>query len=126
MAITGTVDGIHMANLSSYFSEGQPEAFADLIDNKPVSTGTITRGSGTVAAQTVRLETLSGDRQIIGSGGVVHQIDAMVLGYKGHPTITDTDLRAGDRFTVSSVHYEVIAIMPAHTDNLQVYLKVRA
>lgn len=106
--------------------EGQPLALAELITFKPVSTGTITRGNGTIAAKTVRLETLSGDRQIQGEGGVVHQISAMALGYRGHPTIADTDLRPGDLFTVSGVHYEVIAVMPAHTDCQQCYLKVRS
>ena len=116
-----------MPNISNWMGgEGQSAAIAQIIGYKSVSTGTITRGSGTVAAQTVRLETLSGDRQIQGTGGVVHQIDAMALGYKGHPTIADTDLRPGDLFTVSGVYYEVIAVMPAHTDNLQAYLKVRA
>lgn len=106
--------------------EGQPLALAELISFKPESTGTITRANGTVAAQTVRLETLSGNKQILGTGGVVHQIDAMALGYKGHPTIADTDLRPGDLFTVDGVHYEVIAVMPAHTDCLQCYLRVRS
>lgn len=115
-----------MPDLSGYFSEGQPEAIAEIIGYKSDSTGTITRGSGTVAAQTVRLETLSGDKQMMGTGGVVHQIGAMVLGYKGHPTIADTDLLPGDRFQVDEVNYEVIAVMPAHTDCLQAYLKVRA
>lgn len=79
-----------------------------------------------MAAKTIRLETLGGDKQMMGTGGVVHQIAAMALGYKGHPTIADTDLRSGDRFTVDGVHYEVIAVMPAHTDCQQSYLKVRS
>lgn len=105
--------------------EGQPLAIAQIIGYKSVSTGTITRGSGTVAAQTIRLETLSGDRQIQGEGGVVHQISAMALGYKGHPTIADTDLKPGDLFTIASRLFEVIAVAPGHTDNVTAYLKMR-
>lgn len=107
------------------WSESQPVALGELITYKPTSI-TVIRNGVSLAVQTVRLETLSGDKQIIGQGGVVHQISAMVLGYKGHPTIADTNLLPGDLFTVGTVHYEVIALMPAHTDNLQAYLKVRA
>lgn len=105
--------------------EGQPLALAELITFKPVSTGTITRGNGTVSAQTVRLETLGTPKQVTGTGGVVHLADAMVLGYKGHPTIADTDLRPGDLFTIEGRQFEVIAVKAGHTDCLQADLKMR-
>lgn len=100
-------------------------ALGELITYKSTSI-TVNRNGTSLAAQTVRLETLSGDKQIMGAGGVVHQISAMVLGYKGHPTIADTNLLPGDLFTVGTIHYEVIAVMPAHVDNLQAFLKVRS
>jgi hypothetical protein len=99
--------------------EGQPEAIAALIGYKSVSTGTITRGSGTVAAKTVRLETLGSQRQIQGQGGIVYEIDAMILAEYG------AGFKPGDRFTISSQMFEVIMVMPGHTDCEQCYLQLR-
>lgn len=99
--------------------EGQPAALAALITYKPVSTGTITRGSGTVAAKTVRLETLSGTRQVQGPQGQTYMIDAFILGEVG------TDLRPGDRFTIAGQTFEIEMLMPGHTDCEQYYLRLR-
>lgn len=110
-----------MANLRAWGGgEGQPDAIAAIIGYKSVSTGTITRDSGTASAVTIRLETLSGDRQMPGPGGVTHQIDAFALAEFG------TDLRPGDRFTVAGRTFEVIALAPGMTDNVSAYLKMRA
>lgn len=99
--------------------EGQPLALAELISFKPVSTGTITRGNGTVAAKTVRLETLSGQRQVRGEGGTTYMIDAMLLAEFG------AGFLPGDIFTIASQNFEVEIVMPGHTDCEQVYLRLR-
>lgn len=99
--------------------EGQPDAINTIIGYKSVSTGTITRGSGTVAAKTVRLETLASQTQMQGQGGIIYQVDAFILAAFG------TDLKVGDRFTVSSRVFEIIAVLPGHTDCVQCYLKLR-
>jgi hypothetical protein len=78
------------------------------------------------SAQTVRIDSLSGSRQIVTSAGQVSKADAIVLGYKGHPTITDTDLKYNDRFYVGGVQYRVIALVPNLTDSLQAYCEVIA
>jgi len=110
-----------MPNFSAWGGgEGQPEALAALIPLKPVSTGSITRGDGsTVAAKTVRLETLGSQQQRQSPGGQVYMIDAMVLGIMG------TDLRSGDIFTVDGQNFEVVIKMPGHTDCEQYYLQLR-
>lgn len=115
-----------MPTVNDYFAggEGQSEAIATIIGFKSVSI-TIDRDGVTLPAQTVRLETLSGQRQVQGQGGMVYLIDAMVLGYKGHPTLADTDIKPGDRFSVNGQHFEVIAIAPGHIDNVTAYLKLR-
>lgn len=100
--------------------EGQPAAIATIIAAKSVSTGTITRGSGTASAVTIRLETMAASTQMQGQGGIIYQIDAFALAAFG------TDLRVGDRFTVAGRIFEVIAIAPGMTDNLSAYLKMRA
>lgn len=99
--------------------EGQPAAIAAIISYKSVSTGTITRGSGTVAAKTVRLETLSGQRQVQGPSGQTYQIDAFILCELG------TGLLPGDRFTISSQTFEVEMLLPGHIDCEQYYLRLR-
>lgn len=99
--------------------EGQPDAIAQIIGYKSVSTGTITRGSGTVAAKTVRLETLAGQKQVTGTGGQVYMIDAMILAEYG------AGFKSGDRFEIASQLFEVVIVMPGHTDCEQVYLVLR-
>lgn len=114
-----------MPNVDALAPDNIATAIGDLIALKPTSI-TVRRGASTLPAQTVRLETLASQRVMQTEGGVTHLIDAMALGYKGHPTIADTDLRPGDRFAAGGVAYEAVIVMPAHTDNLQVYLKIRA
>lgn len=99
--------------------EGQPEAIAEIISFKSVSTGTITRGSSTVSAKTVRLETLSGQRQVRGEGGTTYMIDAMVLAEFG------AGFLPGDIFTIASQTFEVEMVMPGHIDCEQCYLRLR-
>jgi hypothetical protein len=113
-------------NFANYFgSESQPEVIGSLIPLKPTSI-TVIRDGAALAAQTVRLETLSSDRQMQGQNGRIYSVDAMALGYKGHSTQPDCDLQAGDTFEADEVGFEVIAVMPAHTDCLQAYLRVRS
>lgn len=100
--------------------EGQPEAIAEIIGYKSTTTGTITRGASTASAVTGRLETLSGERQVQGAGGITYLIDAFFLAAYG------VDLKVGDRFTVASRTFEIVAIMPGHTDCTQCYLKARS
>jgi hypothetical protein len=81
---------------------------------------TVIRSGTAQAAQTVRLEGLTSARQVLGAdGNTTHTISAIVFGYKGHPTITDTSLQPGDRFAVGGVLYEVIMLVPGLTDSLQ-------
>lgn len=109
-----------MPNINNWLGgEGQPEAIAEIISYKSVSTGTITRGASTVAAKTVRLETLSGTRQMRGENGQTYSIDAMLLCEYG------AGFLPGDRFTISSQTFEVEAILPGHTDCEQVMLRLR-
>lgn len=110
-----------MPNFSAWAGgEGQPEALAEIIGFKSVSTGTISRGSSTVSAKTVRLETLSGSMQRQGQNGKSYSIDAYALAEYG------TDLRVGDRFTVNGQKFEVESRLPGHVDCEQYYLRLIA
>lgn len=107
-------------------TESDPVLLGSLIPLKSTSI-TAYRNGVSLGAQTVRLETLSGDKQVVGPSGRTYSIDGMLLGYKGHPTIANTNLQAGDTFTTAEgVSFEVVAIMPAHTDCLQAFLHVRS
>lgn len=114
-----------MPNIAAFTHDDMATAIGDLIALKPTAI-TVRRGNSTLSAQTVRLETLASQRAVVGEGGITYQCDAMALGYKEHPTIADTDLKAGDRFQVDGVAYEVVLVMPAHVDNVQAWLRVRA
>lgn len=114
-----------MPNFANFLADDLPTAIGDLITIKPTSI-TVRRGASTLAAQTVRLETLASQRMVVGEGGVTHQIDGMVLGYRAHPVSQDTDIQTGDRFVADGTAYEVIAVMPAHVDCVQAYLRVRS
>lgn len=85
----------------------------------------VKRGTATaMAAQTVRIEGLSSNRQAVSAAGDVFTIDAVIFGYAGHPTIANTDLKPGDRFDVAGVFYEVAMLIPGLPDSLQAYCKV--
>jgi hypothetical protein len=98
---------------------------AILIADKSTSIVVIRAGAAQ-AAQTVRIETLAGQGKTQTMGGVVHSIDGLLIGYKGHPTITDTSIQAGDRFKVGAQMFEVISIMPGLVDSVQAYLSAKA
>ena len=121
----GAGRGALMPALANLTNAESAERIGDLITRKSTSI-TIVRAGAAIAAQTVRLETLSSQKAIMDNGGITYMCDAMLLGYKNHATVTDTSIKAGDRFRANSVDYEVIAILPAHTDCVQAYLLVRS
>lgn len=98
---------------------------AFMIADKPTSILVIRAGSP-MADQTVRIEEMRGNRQVTTSAGQVYQVDAIILGYKGHATIADTNLQPGDRFAVAGVRYEVVMLVVGLTDGLQAYCRVIA
>ena len=114
-----------MPNFSAFGTDDRATSIGDLIALKPTSI-TIRRGSSTLSAQTVRLETLASQRMVVGEGGVTHQIDGLVQGYRAHPVQSDTDIQTGDRFVADGTAFEVVSVMPAHVDNVQAFLRIRS
>ena len=99
---------------------------ARLIQDKATSI-TVIRSGTALDAQTVRIEDLTNrPRSYESEAGQTGQADVVILGYKGHPTIDDTDLQRGDRFAVEGQGYEVVMVAPGFSDCLQAYAKVRA
>lgn len=78
----------------------------------------VTRDGAQLVAQTVRLEPIGNPAQRTATGALVGAGAVMVLGYKGHPTVTDTNLTRGDRFLSGGMMYEVVQVQPGYTDRL--------
>ena len=114
-----------MPSLTSTTNAQSATSIGERIALKPTSI-TIVRAGTAIAAQTVRLETLASQRAVVGNGGITYQCDALLLGYKNHPTVTDSNIQAGDRFKAGGISYEVIIVLPAHVDCIQAYLLVRS
>lgn len=89
----------------------------NIIADKSVSI-IVTRDGAQLAAQTVRIEPIGNPAQRKSDGSLVGQETVMALGYKGHPSITDTDLTRGDRFFCGGLMYEVAQVQPGYTDRL--------
>lgn len=97
----------------------------ELINDKATSI-TVVRAGATRDPQIVRVEALGGSRQALTPAGQVFNVDAVIIGYKGYPTIADTDLKPGDRFVVAGVRYEIMMLIPGMVDSVQAYAKVIA
>lgn len=110
--------------LSAWIDDHDPGVDTALIIADKTTSITVTRGGSTLSAQTVRIEEQRGKGQVTTSAGQVYQVDAVILGYKSHPTITDTNLLPGDRFAVSGIRYEVIILVPGLVDGLQAYARL--
>lgn len=114
-----------MPNIAAFTTDGRSTSIGDLIALKPTSI-TVRRGNTTLSAQTVRLETLASQRAVVGEGGITHQIDGLLLGYRNHPVQSNTDIQAGDRFVAGGLAFEVVAVMPDQRECLQAYLRLRS
>jgi hypothetical protein len=68
----------------------------------------VIRAGATLAAQNVRLDPLGAPGEQTSDPGTVARARMLVMGYKDHATITDTNLQRGDRFKVGGVMYDVI------------------
>lgn len=87
----------------------------------------LVRAGVTQAAQTVRIEDLRDrPRSFQTEGGDTGLAEILILGYKNHPTITDTDIQRGDRFALDGMGYRVVAVVPGLTDSVQAFATMRA
>lgn len=85
----------------------RPNGFARMIDERPVSI-TVVRDGSAKTAQPVRIEPLSaGSAERMGIVIEGANSAVLVLGYKNHETITDTDLIRGDWFYYDNKRYDV-------------------
>ena len=110
--------------LGGWFDVDDAYDTARLITDKSTSV-TVVRDGAELAAQTVRIEEMGRPRPYLTEAGETAHADVLVLGYKGHPSIDDTDLQRGDRFAVDGQGYEIVMVTPGLEHSLQAYAKVR-
>ncbi len=97
---------------------------ARIVGDKTTSVVLIRDGAAQTA-QAVRIEELRSRSEAPTEAGYTGRADVVLIGYKGHPTIADTDVQRGDRFAVDGVSFEVTMLVPGLVDSLQAYAKVR-
>lgn len=104
-------------------NKSRPASVTNIIADKPASIvieRMVNNVKSTLAAQTVRIDTLSGAKEagILFDTGLISSQSLVILGYKGHPTIADTDMITGDRFLFSGRAYRVKKVEASFTDRL--------
>jgi hypothetical protein len=116
--------------LADFLNQDRAYDTARVIAAKSASIEVI-RGGSKEDAQTVRIEVLS-------SGALTNVFDRMgmnvsigvmgilVIGYKSHPTISDTDLQRADRFKYLDEMYEVQLVINNIPDRLLAVAEVTA
>ncbi|MDL1924329.1 hypothetical protein FBQ95_17130 [Chloroflexi bacterium CFX3] len=83
---------------------------ARLIAEQPTNI-TLIRAGATLAAQTVRLERSNNiPAELTANIARVAETEVVIIGYRGHPTIADTNVRRGDRFVQAGQTYEVMQV----------------
>jgi predicted ATP-binding protein involved in virulence len=70
----------------------------------------VIRAGTALAAQNVRIDPLAAPGEQSGEAGTVSRARMLVMGYKDHATIPNTNLQRGDRFKVGGVMYDVIDV----------------
>lgn len=82
---------------------------------------TVSRAGVAQDAQTVRLEPVRQPMEVMGAGGDSQRVDVVILGYKNHASIDDTDLQVDDVFKVGTVVYRVKMLMTEYPYHLEAY-----
>lgn len=91
-----------------------------------VSSIVLVRAGVSQTAQSVRIEDLRNKpRSYQTEAGETGLAEILILGYKNHPTITDTDVQRGDRFALDGASYRVVAVTPGLLDSLQAFATMR-
>ncbi len=94
---------------------------ANIIADNPASIVIVRRGS-VLAAQTVRIAVFGNSyAEKIGLSGNadLNTQRVLVLGYRGHATIADTDIQPMDEFKVDGMFYRVVKVEPGFTDRVE-------
>jgi len=115
-----------MPSIANWLDAPDWTDFLSLV-NRRLSSITVTRGDGTVlAAQNVRLVTLSDhEMPYLGEHGRHGRADTFIVGYKGHDTYPDTDLKFGDRFSSEGKSFDVVEVLAGLDSQFQAIARMR-
>lgn len=106
--------------------EGRPGSVAQMIADDPFSVvitrqDAVTQATTQLTAQTVRIAQRGthGTEAFMRAGvGFTSRQQVVVLGYKNHPIVTDTDIRYGDRFAWNNKYYSVTLVEKDFPDRM--------
>ena len=104
---------------------GLTESADRLVGRNPTTLTVTARpaGGSLPGAQVVRIEPLNDPRRVVGEAYMLSNTWVTVIGYSGHATVADTDLKVGDEFLVASEHYVIHAIRPATPGHFEAYAR---
>jgi hypothetical protein len=99
--------------------KSRPASVGNIILDNPVTIRVLRDGTY-LSEQVVRIATLGAAKEtgILDDAGIITSQTMVVLGYKNHPDVTDTDLQTEDRFAVDGRTYRVVKVQATHTDRL--------
>lgn len=105
--------------------QSRPASVGNIIQDKPSSIVIERDGVANLAAQTVRLDTYTAAQEVgyFFDTGLLRTQGFVLLGYKEHPTIADTNIQSGDRFVLDSRIYEVEKVEASFTDRVLAFVK---
>jgi hypothetical protein len=113
--------------LSSWLADVSEAVDAARIVGDKITSITIIRTGVALDAQNVRIEDLSNrPRSYQTEAGETALAEVLIVGYKNHATITDTDIQRGDRFALDGISYRVVAVVPGLVDCLQAFATTRS
>lgn len=97
------------------------ESVALIIADKPASVTLIRKGVA-LSSQTVRIDVFgasTNERLGMGSNAFTNTQRVLVLGYRDHATIADTDIQTQDEFAFDGQYYRVVKVESGMTDRVE-------
>lgn len=84
----------------------------------------IQRMGQTLDPQTVRIEMTRIQPDVnVGPAARESRANTVLIGYKGHPTIADTDIRVGDVFVYEAKKFRVRLVFTANVGHIEAWLE---
>lgn len=99
----------------------RPAGVAQMIADKPAEI-TIIRGGTALDEQTVRIDVFGSsvnERLGMGSNAYTNTQRVLVLGYRNHDTIDDTDIQTQDEFAFDGNFYRVVKVESGFVDRVE-------
>lgn len=99
----------------------RPASVGMIITDKPAEI-TIIRSGVALDEQIVRIDVFGSsvnERLSMGSNAYTNTQRVLVLGYRNHPTIADTDIQTQDEFAFDGNFYRVVKVESSFTDRVE-------